>query len=454
MPTGGTFATRLGTVVDVTDAAQVWLALAALSGRLPDDDAVTRARREATLDGPAALLRALDRLGTDHTVHVTTAVDAVLVDVQHTAATDAATGIQRVARETTRRWAAAHELTLVSWTDGFCALRGLTPREHARMRGAGPGPDEGAVEQARPTVIVPWRCRLLIPELAADPGRTSRLLALARYSCEVGAIGFDTVPITSATTSDSEFPGAFAGHLAALRHYRRLTTISRAAGAEYAGWADMLAAIGLAGPQIRPILLPAEVAPADDADLARARTRFGADLRPLVLVVGTFEPRKNHGSVLHAAELLWREGIDFGLVFVGGRSWKATAFYRRVDDLRAAGRAVEVAGDIDDALLFAAYRVAHCTVFPSLNEGFGLPAAESLAAGTPVITTAYGSTAEIAADGGAILVDPRDDHSVADAMRAVLTDPTLVERLRLEARSRPRRTWDDYARETWDYLTG
>jgi glycosyltransferase involved in cell wall biosynthesis len=62
--------------------------------------------------------------------------------------------------------------------------------------------------------------------------------------------------------------------------------------------------------------------------------------------------------------------------------------------------------------------------------------------------------AEIAADGGAITVDPRDDHAIADAMRRLLIDDELLRELEKQARGRPTRTWDDYARETWSVLVG
>src|SRR5205085_1195336 len=102
--------------------------------------------------------------------------------------------------------------------------------------------------------------------------------------------------------------------------------------------------------------------------------------------------------------------------------------------LRAAHRPVEAISAATDALLFGGYRVARFTVFPSINEGFGLPVAESLACGTPVITSNFGSTREIAeggdAGGGALLVDPRDDDSLTGAMRSLLTDDALLHRLR------------------------
>jgi glycosyltransferase involved in cell wall biosynthesis len=107
---------------------------------------------------------------------------------------------------------------------------------------------------------------------------------------------------------------------------------------------------------------------------------------------------------------------------------------------------------VRDEDLWNAYRTARFTVFPSLHEGFGLPVAESLAVGTPAITSSFGSTAEVAADGGTLLVDPRDDADLTAAMRRLLTDADLVQDLAAAAAARPRRTWDDYARESWAQL--
>ena len=59
---------------------------------------------------------------------------------------------------------------------------------------------------------------------------------------------------------------------------------------------------------------------------------------------------------------------------------------------------------------------------------------------------------EIAADGGALTVDPHDDHAIAAALRTLLVDDVAHTRLTAEARGRPVRTWDDYAREVWHLL--
>ena len=375
------------------------------------------------------------------------------VDLTDTARQQFATGIQRVARETGRRWVAAHDCVLVGWDTELPALRRLFPAERdnvlveARQLPERPPTDE---------IIVPWRTTHLLPELLAEPARSAPFQGLTSCSGNrTGVIGFDLVPLTTSETVHSiGLSSSFAGNLAAVAHATTVATISAAAAQEYGGWRAMLAGAGLSGPRIQEVLLPAEVAPSTDADLAEARAALTIAGLPMVLIVGSHEPRKNHLSVLHAAELLWREGIELSMVFVGGNAWSSEVFSDRIRELTAKGRPVHTLTAISDRELWAAYRVARFTVFPSLNEGFGLPLAESLAVGTPAITSNYGSMAEIAADGGALLVDPRDVRSIAAGMRRLLTDDALLASLAAAARDRPRRTWDDYAAELWSVLVG
>jgi len=232
----------------------------------------------------------------------------------------------------------------------------------------------------------------------------------------------------------------------------RVATISEGAAVEYRGWRAMLAGAGLPGPDIVSVPLPVEAAEPSVAALETARSRFALGSLPLVLVVGSHEPRKNHLAVLHAAELLWREGLAYSLVFVGGNSWSSERFTKVFSGMRDGGRPVQAISALSDELLWAAYRTAHVVLFPSLNEGFGLPVAEALASGTPVITSGYGSMAEIAEHGGALLVDPRDDHDLAGALRRILTEPALHAELAAQAGARPKRSWDTYADELWHYL--
>ena len=89
-------------------------------------------------------------------------------------------------------------------------------------------------------------------------------------------------------------------------------------------------------------------------------------------------------------------------------------------------------------------------MFPSINEGFGLPVIEAMACGTPVITSNVTSLPEIAGD-AALVVSPLDIEAIADAMRKVLEDSPLREGLISQGLKRASTfTWDRTAQETGD----
>lgn len=434
------------------DPGLAWLSLAVLTGRLPDVTTTVATMRRMQLDGPEALLEAvLDGVSPDDDRPVVVVHD-VVVDVFQTARLPRATGIQRVSRALARAWHERPDVRLVAWDDSQTSIVDLTDDELTKLLTDGAVPDAPPAGFQR-TVVVPYRATYLLPELAVGPDLTPRIQALAMYSgSRSGAVGFDCVPLTAAETTHPGTPSHFAGSLSALKHFSRVAAISQSAAAEYRGWRTMVGASGLPGPDVVGVTLPVTVqTPSDDA-LAAARARFLVGDLPLVAVVGTHEPRKNHDAVLHAARLLWNEGLRFTLLFVGGAGWRSESFLDRLEAARREGHPVESVDSVDDDLLWAVYTLARCTVFPSLTEGYGLPVAESIAAGTPVVTSAFGSMAEIGAGGGALLVDPRDDHAVAGGIRRLLTDEGEYARLRDQARARTHGTWQEYADAVWHAL--
>jgi glycosyltransferase involved in cell wall biosynthesis len=311
---------------------------------------------------------------------------------------------------------------------------------------------------ARADLLVPWRTVVVLPETPPSQA-CERLAALAQYSGNaVVAVGYDCIPVVNADLVPPVDTERFARYLNILKHARRIAGISRSATTEFRGFAAALPAQGLPGPTVIECPLPTEAGPTLASFSPTGPTPAGPSPAagasraiPLVLSVGSLEPRKNHLALLHAAERLWRDHLHFELLLIAGSGW-GDEIPDRIAHLQDQGRPLTVRTSVTDTDLAAAYRQARFSVFASLHEGYGLPVAESLAYGTPVITTNYGSTRDIAAGGGAILIDPRDDDALTTAMRILLTDDDHLHTLRHQLHTRPTRTWEHYAHDLWHHL--
>jgi glycosyltransferase involved in cell wall biosynthesis len=109
---------------------------------------------------------------------------------------------------------------------------------------------------------------------------------------------------------------------------------------------------------------------------------------------------------------------------------------------------VVFAGYVPDAELVHLYNAASAFVLPSLMEGFGLPAIESMACGTPVIVGAVLDAPEFVDDAG-ILVNPDDIEEMARSILRVLTEPGLREQLSVKAIERSKSfSWEKMAGKT------
>jgi glycosyltransferase involved in cell wall biosynthesis len=110
--------------------------------------------------------------------------------------------------------------------------------------------------------------------------------------------------------------------------------------------------------------------------------------------------------------------------------------------------AVVFPGYVEDADLEGLYAAASVFVFPSLNEGFGLPILEAMARNVPVVTSSVSSLPEVAGD-AAVLVDPGSAGAIAEATTRILVDEPLRERLIAAGLRRPAAfTWETTAEAT------
>jgi len=445
-----------------------WLALAMADGRYPSEADLRRAVRRFRLGGTPALIgeviRRFDAALVEHrapTVGLDIRHEQTLVDIAHTAANDLHTGIQRVVRHVCSRWFLKDEVVPVHWNHDDLAVRSLAASERRRMIDWADHLHEAGSEFGMRTAIeesggcvVPWNCRLVVPELAAEPPRCDayRALATSGVLCGFSFLVYDLIPITAAETVAEGMPGVFANYLSTLKYADRVSAISAASATDYRAFTAALASQGLTGPSVAAHLLPADDPKDVRAEVGLLDAEIGLDGAPLVLVVGSHEPRKNHLVILEAAEALWQQDHWFHLVFMGGSGWRSEEFDSEVERLIAAGLPVRVMKRVSEDRLWAGYAAARFTVFTSIVEGFGLPIAESLRCGTPVITSNYGSMAEVAVGGGAVLVDPLDPSAIRAAMSRLLRDDQEVNELRKQATERRWKSWDEYSAEVWTHL--
>ncbi|MCO8127559.1 glycosyltransferase family 4 protein [Acidimicrobiia bacterium EGI L10123] len=222
------------------------------------------------------------------------------------------------------------------------------------------------------------------------------------------------------------------------RFFHRALTLTRAHAAQVqvpsqATLEDCVAA-GIERDRLRLVPWGCTVTDPSAEDVAEVTARFGLPGR-YVVCVGTLEPRKNLRRLLQAWARLARHDVE--LVLIGPGGWGEER------DLSTSARNVTMTGFVDLRTRDALYRGAVASCYPSLFEGFGLPVLESMALGCPVVTSAGTSTAELAAGGAALTVDPLDVDAIAGALADVLDDADLRARL-IEAGSARagERTWE------------
>jgi glycosyltransferase involved in cell wall biosynthesis len=188
----------------------------------------------------------------------------------------------------------------------------------------------------------------------------------------------------------------------------------------------------------------------DEAQLAAIRQKYALPERYL-LYLGGFDQRKNLSTLLRAFALLVNRHQQARLVIAGQLPGRDSPMFpdphRLVREVGIEERVI-FTGWVPEEDKLALLSGATAFVFPSLYEGFGLPAAEALACGTPVIASNRSSLPEVVGEGG-ILVEPTDAEALAEAMEMLLVDDALRAELRQRALAQATQfSWKQTALET------
>lgn len=184
-------------------------------------------------------------------------------------------------------------------------------------------------------------------------------------------------------------------------------------------------------------------------DEQRVRDRYGLGGRYLFTVAG-FHPRKNLPNLVEAYDRFRSRSPERILLLIAGRGGRdSSRLLSRI--LRSPyRREILLAGYVPRLDLPALYAAAELVILPSRFEGFGIPALEAMACGTPVLVSDLPAFREICA-GAALRVDPEDPDSIAEGIvRSLREEPERLERVRLGAERARAYQWEVSARNLRD----
>jgi glycosyltransferase involved in cell wall biosynthesis len=212
---------------------------------------------------------------------------------------------------------------------------------------------------------------------------------------------------------------------------------------------DLIDLLGLPAERIDVVPLGlGAVRRAEPLGEADARERLRLSGRRVVLSLSAKRPHKNLLALIGALARI--PGGERPVLVLAGYPTEHEAQLRERAQTLGVDDDVRFPGWLSDAEVEGLWAIADAFAFPSLYEGFGLPVLEAMARGVPVACSNASSLPEVAGD-AALLFDANDEAAIADALRRLLAEPTLAERLRAAGRERVREfTWERTARATID----
>ena len=287
----------------------------------------------------------------------------------------------------------------------------------------------------------PW---LLVPELStalADEDLDPLQLGRA-YGLKTAAVVHDLIPLKLSEAYDSHYLKRFRRYIRMIASADVVITTTRYVANDLR---TELNRLGLAGSHIVTISLPAQFAGRQRSTVASPIRVAGAPLK--LLTVSSWEPRKNLPRLLRAirqAELRSASKIDLHVI---GSKGHFAQYDAELEKMLTDMPNVFVHGSICDDDLAALYADCHASVYSSIEEGFGLPIAESLWLATPCVCHSGSSMAEVAPGGGTLMIDMANESAITNTLLELVAYPDRLVQLSLEIAVRSLPSWRDYAAE-------
>jgi glycosyltransferase involved in cell wall biosynthesis len=281
----------------------------------------------------------------------------------------------------------------------------------------------------------------LTGELFSEAERPGFWEFLKTPSCRLAAVFHDAIPLKLPHVTWPQSVARHPEYLKMLAHFDRVFAVSEASRrdlVEFWRWQGVEPRA-----KVETILLGADF---DGSARAAPTTKCQVPSAGLLLCVGIIEPRKNQAFLLEVCAELWREGLAFELHLVGRvNPHFGRPIVEKIKSLRKNFPGLRFHEAVDDRTLGELYGKARTCVFPTLAEGCGLPLLESLWRGVPCVCSDLPVLRENADAGGCLAVAPGDMAAWKSALRAVLTNAAVVEKLQAAAAARTLPRWADTA---------
>lgn len=265
-----------------------------------------------------------------------------------------------------------------------------------------------------------------------------------RHSFQSLAIFHDAIAVTHASITAQNQKNRFEDYMKSLHDFTQVISISDfSIQALQQFWNDH---------QIKPSKPIHKIYwPADFPKEKRSQTPNEKSRE--IIAISTLEQRKNHLTLLAAAEILWKKKISFSLQIIGKKcpSW-GDRVVTEIHRLQEQGHPVQWRNQISDEALHHAYQQCRFTVYPSLVEGFGLPILESLWHYRPCICSSQGAMGEVAQAGGTLTTDVTSPEKLAESIKLLLENNGAYQDLVNQTHQIRFMNWEDYGKQLFPIL--
>lgn len=368
--------------------------------------------------------------------------------VDATLAASGNTGIQRVSRQIAKQLIQqGHRLVPLKWNDSLNSIV-LASTEDLEYLEKWNGPDrngwyqhldlENECEDATYFMVdLPLNRSLDIQQRVIDTFK------LKHIKC--AAIFYDAIPYKLADIYPVDFTNAHKRYMTMLDQMDSVFSISETSNSDLLSFLNQTSVRGLLLEQrLKTVVLPSEF---PEREHSTPSVRNHEDVCS-ILSVGTVEPRKNHIGLLQAFLVAEKKSQrKLKLILVGGGDTFDLELSGKVKVLAKQSENIFWVNNADDKDLKQHYHEADFTIFPSVEEGFGLPIVESLWFGCPCICANFGQMMELAASGGCAPVDVKDIDKFSEKILLLANNKVFYQELKSQISRRYFRTWDNYTGE-------